>query len=120
MVQVIFISYVLLVIFLSLIPGPGVGGAQYLDKIAHAALYGVMGCLAYVAFDTFWKRIVIFISIFLLGISLELFQIYVPGRGASVYDVLANTSGLTLSFLLCWLYTLIPDSPHPGAGETGE
>jgi VanZ family protein len=120
MVQVIFISYVLLVIFLSLIPGPGVGGGQYLDKIAHAALYAIMGVLAYIAFETFWRRIVIFIFIFLLGISLEFFQIYVPGRGASVYDVLANTSGLTLSFLLCWIYTLIPNIPPPGAGKIRE
>ncbi|MEW6143618.1 MAG: VanZ family protein [Thermodesulfobacteriota bacterium] len=107
-------------IFLSLIPGPGIGGGQYLDKIAHAIFYSVMGVLAYIAFETVWKRIIIFIFIFLLGISLEFFQIYVPGRGASVYDVLANTSGLILSFLLCWIYTLIPDTPPPGAGETRE
>lgn len=120
MVQVIFISYVLLVIFLSLLPGSAVGGAEYMDKIAHAVSYGIMGVLAYIAFNTFRKRITIFIFMFLMGVSLELFQVYVPGRGASVYDAAANTAGLALSFLLCWLYTLIPNSPLPGAGQTPE
>ncbi len=118
MVQVIFISYVLLVIFLSLLPGSAIGGAEYMDKIAHAVSYGIMGVLAYIAFQTLRKRITIFIFMFLMGVSLELFQIFVPGRGASLYDAAANTAGLALSFLLCWIYTLIPNSPVPGAGQT--
>jgi VanZ family protein len=120
MVQVIYISYVLVVILLSLLPRTVAGGGEHLDKIAHAVSYGIMGVLAYIAFHTFRKRITIFIFMFLLGVSLELFQIYVPGRDASVYDAAANTTGLALSFLLCWIYTLIPNSPQPGAGQTQE
>ncbi|OGE23636.1 MAG: hypothetical protein A3J42_04020 [Candidatus Dadabacteria bacterium RIFCSPHIGHO2_12_FULL_53_21] len=120
MIQVIFLSYVLIVIFLSLIPGSSAGGGEYLDKIAHAVSYGIMGVLAYIAFYTFRKRITIFIFMFFLGVSLELFQMYVPGRVASVYDAAANTAGLVLSFLLCWIYTLIPNSPQPGADQTRE
>ncbi len=90
-----------------------------MDKIAHALSYFVMGVLAYVAFNTFRKRITIFIFIFFLGVLLEFVQIYIPGRGASVYDAAANTAGLALSFLLCWLYTLIPDMPPPGADQSG-
>jgi VanZ family protein len=114
MVQVIFISYVLLVILLSLFPQPAGTGGGYLDKIIHASLYCVMGVLAYIAFNTLGKRIVMFLFMLLLGISLELFQTYIPGRDASVYDALANTTGLALSFFLCWLYTIIPDTQPPG------
>lgn len=117
MVQVIFISYVLLVIFLSLVPQPAGAGSGNLDKIVHVSMYFLMGILAYVAFNTPGKRIVMFISMFLLGVSLELFQIYIPGRDASLYDVLANVSGLALSFFLCWLYTVIPDARPPGTGD---
>jgi VanZ family protein len=120
MIQVIFISYVVLVIFLSLVPSTGVGGAEYMDKIAYAVSYAVMGGIAYIAFHTLRKRILIFIFMFLLGVSLEIFQIYVPGRGASVYDVAANTAGLALSFLLCWIYTLIPNVPSEGESGVRE
>ena len=117
MVQVIFISYVLLVIFLSLVPLPPGAGGNNMDKIVHASLYGIMGVLAYIAFNTLGKRIIIFIFMFLLGVSLELLQIYIPGRDASLYDALANATGLVLSFLICWLYTIIPDIPPPGADK---
>lgn len=120
MIQVIFISYVLLVIFLSLVPQPAGAGGSNLDKIVHACLYGMMGVLAYIAFDTLGKRIIIFIFMFLLGVSLELLQIYIPGRDASLYDALANATGLALSFLLCWLYTIIPNSPQTGVSRTRE
>jgi VanZ family protein len=117
MVQVIFIAYVLLVIFVSLLPQPaGIGGGN-LDKIVHVSLYFVMGVLAYIAFNTLGKRIVMFVFMLLLGISLELFQKYIPGRDASIYDALANASGLALSFFLCWLYTIIPDARPPGADK---
>ena len=120
MIQVIFISYVLLVIFLSVVPQPAGIGGNNLDKIVHAVLYGIMGVLAYTAFNTMGKRIIIFIFMFLLGISLEFFQIYIPGRDASLYDALANATGLALSFFLCWLYTIIPDSPQTGADRPDE
>lgn len=120
MIQVIYISYVLLVIFLSLVPQPAGAGGSNLDKIVHACLYGIMGVLAYIAFDTLGKRIIIFIFMFLLGVLLELLQIYIPGRDASLHDALANATGLALSFLLCWLYAIIPNSPRTGADRTRE
>ena len=117
MVQVIFISYVLFVIFVCLVPQPaGIGGGNF-DKIIHISLYFVMGVIAYIAFNTLGKRIVIFICMFLLGVSIELMQMYIPGRDASLYDALANGTGLVLSFFLCWLYTLIPDVRPPGTDK---
>ena len=118
MVQVIFIAYVLLVIFLCLIPQPAGIGIGNLDKIVHVSMYFVMGVLAYIGFNSLGKRIIIFIFMFLLGVSIELLQIYIPGRDASVYDALANAAGLALSFFLCWLYTIIPDAAPPGADNT--
>ena len=117
MLQVIFISYVLVVIFLSLIPASGMGGVEYMDKAAHASAYGFMGILAYISFETLGKRMIIFIFMFLLGISLEFLQLLVPGRSASVYDALANTTGLVLSFLLCWTYSLIPNTAPQDAAK---
>lgn len=117
MVQVIFISYVLLVIFISLVPQPAGAGSGNLDKIVHVSMYFLMGVLAYIAFNTLGKRVVMFIFMLFLGISLELFQVYIPGRDISLYDAMANTAGLALSFFLCWLYTVIPDARPPGTGD---
>ena len=114
MVQVIFISYVLLVIFVSLVPQHAGAGIGILDKVIHVSLYFVMGVLAYIAFNTLRKRIVIFIFMLLLGSLLELIQRFIPGRDMSLNDALANAAGLALSFVLCWLYTVIPDTRTSG------
>ncbi len=106
MLQVIYISYMLMVIFLSVIPVSAAGGVSYLDKVAHTAAYCVMGVLAYISVETLNKRVILFIFMFLLGIALEFFQLYIPGRDSSVYDAMANTAGLALSFLLCWSFPL--------------
>jgi len=107
MLQVIYISYVLLVIFLSVIPISAGGGVQYLDKVEHATAYCVMGVLAYISVESLNKRIILYIFMFLLGIAIEFFQMYIPGRDASVYDAMANTAGLALSFLLCWVFSIL-------------
>lgn len=107
MIQVIYISYVFFIMFLSLIPMSIGGGVQYLDKVEHLVAYCVMGVLAYVAVESLNKRIILYIFMFLLGVAIELFQMYIPGRDASVYDAMANTAGLALSFLLCRAFSIL-------------
>ncbi len=104
MLQLVFIAYALLVIFLSLIPAPSAGGGMYTDKIVHFFIYAGMAFLAYVSVQSMRRKLYLFIFILLLGISLEFFQMYIPGRDASVIDIAANTGGVLTSFFLCWFF----------------
>lgn len=103
MIQIALIGYILLVIALSLIPTPVASGGMYSDKIAHLLAYGFMGVLAFLSVRGIKRRIYLFIVIFSLGLILEIFQIYIPGRDMSLSDILANTAGAALGYLLGWL-----------------
>jgi len=103
MIQIALIGYILLVIALSLIPTPVASSGMYSDKIAHLLAYGVMGVLAFLSVRTKKRRIYLFIVIFSLGLILEILQNYIPGRDMSLLDILANTGGSGLGYLLGWL-----------------
>jgi VanZ family protein len=79
---------------------------QYADKVAHISEYGVLGFLLARALRTVPR----FRSLLLacgfavaigagIGSADELFQSTVPGRDSSVYDLIADTIGLTLAQL---------------------
>ncbi|MEX1000328.1 MAG: VanZ family protein [Thermodesulfobacteriota bacterium] len=103
MIQLIFAGYILLVIFLSLIPTAAIGAGMHSDKLAHFLAYGGMGFLAYISVQSRHKKVYLFIFIISLGVVLELFQLYIPGRSASFFDIVANTLGATMGYLVVWI-----------------
>lgn len=105
MIQLIFIAYTLVVIFLSLFPLPASAAVGYTDKIVHFVLYGILVFIAYVSVSTLKRRLYLFVFAIVLGITLEFFQIYVPGRYASLLDAAANVGGAATSLIICLLYT---------------
>ncbi len=79
------------------------GRGLHVDKIAHIIAYGIMGFLAYLSVSSVRKRFYFFFIVISLGLVLELFQLYVPGRSASFFDIIANTLGAVLGYLCAWL-----------------
>lgn len=102
MIQLIFTGYVLLVIFLSLIPSAAISTGMHSDKLAHFLAYGVMGFLAYVSVESRHNKAYLFVFVIALGVVLEFFQLYLPGRSASFFDIIANTVGTIIGYLLAW------------------
>ena len=100
MLKLIFIAYTLLVITLSLIPTAIGGSVMYADKLAHFIAYGGMGFLAYISVGSVNKRVYLFLLVISLGVVLEFFQLYIPGRSASFLDIMANTLGAISGGLL--------------------
>ena len=105
MIQLIFIAYTLFVIFLSLFPLPASPAVGYTDKVVHFVLYGILVFVAYVSVSTLKRRLYLFLFAIVLGITLEFFQIYVPGRYASLLDTAANVGGALTGLIICLLYT---------------
>lgn len=96
--------------YLSSQPGKDIPGIAP-DYVVHAVEYGILGMLALRAFHggigrppqprAFLLAIVLCV---LWGISDELHQLRVPGREASVSDLLSDVVGVLLA---CGLYSLL-------------
>lgn len=75
-----------------------------IDKIAHMMVYGILAGTAFFAFSAHQKntrpqRVMVLTVVFCLfyGISDEFHQSFVPGRSASVFDVLADGGGAVMA-----------------------
>jgi VanZ family protein len=95
----IFALYVLLVIFVSLVPGEGIS-LWHIDKIGHFLAYAGMAVLAFLTFDSGRARISALVFAVALGAALEWGQSFVPGRDMSLLDGIANTLGVLAGTLL--------------------
>jgi VanZ family protein len=97
---------------------PQVEGLQY-DKVAHALVYAVLGGLCFPAVRRTWplarSRVVVIAAFlaFLHGLTDEFHQLFVPGRNADWYDVLADGIGGLLGASAAGL--LPAASPDPAA-----
>jgi VanZ family protein len=101
------LAYVSLIFVLSAQPGlrPPVT-FQNSDKVAHLIEYGVLGLLLVRALRaTLPSRSWLFTSMLAIGLGLgigagdEYFQSFVPGRDSTVFDWLADGTGLTFAQL---------------------
>jgi VanZ family protein len=80
------------------------------DKSGHSIGYALLGGLMLRAFaggrlrGVTWKRSVLAIILATLyGVTDEFHQLFVPGRSADRYDVLADCVGATMSTAIGWL-----------------
>ena len=80
------------------------------DKSGHSIGYALLAFLLLRAFargrlrDVTWPRVAVAIVVATLyGVSDEFHQLFVPGRSADRYDVLADCVGATLGAALGWL-----------------
>lgn len=80
------------------------------DKSGHSIGYALLAFLLVRAFahgrlrDVTWPRVAVAIVVATLyGVSDEFHQLFVPGRSADRYDVLADCAGATLGAALGWL-----------------
>ena len=88
-------------------PGGGVELFLHADKVVHFVVYGLLmsACLYGAGFPEFRQGILWAILCCLYGISDEWHQSFVPGRDATVGDVLADACGaicVLIVFQLRW------------------
>lgn len=89
------------------------------DKLLHMAVFGILGVLLAGSLDppgvTTWARVIL-VSVLVLayGISDEYHQSFVPGRDASLGDVLADGAGGLLAALMLFWRSRRAGDPSPG------
>jgi VanZ family protein len=101
----------MLIIFgASSIPNLGALPGGISDKSGHSIGYGLLGGLFLRALargrlrDVTWRRALVAIAVATAyGVSDEFHQLFVPGRSADRYDVLADCVGATLGAGVGWL-----------------
>ena len=97
--RVLFVSYAMLVAFLSLQPGDGLSIGSY-DKVAHIVTYSIFALLAQRLNLSGRQYMYVCIGIVAYSGLLEVAQSFVPGREMSALDLFANTLGVLLTALL--------------------
>ena len=103
------LGWMALIFFLSSqpdVPAPELFSQQ--DKVAHLLAFGVLGLLLAFALTppaaASWRRVLLITALVTVyGITDELHQYFVPGREASIWDVLADgVGGFLAGALLLW------------------
>jgi len=90
----------LVVVALSLIPQDAMPGPNLWDKANHTAAYAALALAGGIGYRGVRPLMLVALGLLLLGAALELAQSALPGRIASLYDVLANAMGIVLGSLL--------------------
>ena len=73
---------------------------EWSDKLVHASLFVVLGCLAARSWLQPGQRWRVVLALLLLGGLTEALQAVIPGRSASLGDWLADALGLALGWML--------------------
>lgn len=100
--RVAFLSGVLIVTWLSLLPREDMPNVGVSDKLLHMAAYAALTVPGIFGFQS--RRSVLFIAagLLALGCILEIAQTMIPGRNASIFDASANGLGIALGLIAAW------------------
>lgn len=90
---------VALVTYLSLVPDPPTIDAAGSDKVAHVLAYGTL-MLWFLQLYPIYRRPIIAVGLIAMGILLEFLQGFTAARSSEYMDMVANTGGVMLGWLL--------------------
>lgn len=89
------------------------------DKVVHCTLFLLLGFLAVRSWKAGSERRRLFVALLLLGVVTEILQAFVPGRDASIFDLMADTLGLCLGMFLGAPASMWPWRQSVAAEPTG-
>ena len=95
-------AYGVLIAFLSLRNAIALPPGQW-DKLGHFGAYGLFAVVAFFVVKTRKSYQWLCLGIIVYSGLMEVFQYYIPGRVASMYDLGANSIGVILGAILATL-----------------
>lgn len=98
--QILFWLCIAATIFASLMPGGGKPLFQMQDKVGHAAIYGLLFFFCAHAYSNRFPLWLLALVLAGFGLSMELAQSMTSYRQADGWDMLANSTGILLVWLL--------------------
>ncbi len=100
--KLVFISFILVIVgitILSLIPPISEINLNETDKIGHFFAYAVLTLNGLMIQKYKSKKMWMLFAFILYGGLMEFLQGFVPGREVSIWDIVANTSGVLIGLL---------------------
>ena len=95
----VFAAGMVAVVVLSLLPGKDMPSVGVSDKIEHVVAYALLGLAGGLAFPTRRATMLLLVLLPILGIALEVAQLFVPERSSEVADAVADWIGASLTLL---------------------
>jgi VanZ family protein len=86
-----------------LLPGPDLPNLGLWDKLEHAIAFAVPALLGFLAFPSSRHAWPLAFGLIMFGAVCEVLQTFVPGRSASLVDLLADAVGVGVAGGLAWL-----------------
>jgi VanZ family protein len=100
----LWVAMTTLVSVLYLLPDAGPPGAYQIDKLAHLIAFAAIGVATWPASQQRSRFGCLLAIGCVLAVGLECLQALVPARQWSLFDVLANLTGLTLGTIAGWRF----------------
>ena len=100
--QTSFALGILAVTYLSSIPSESLPHINFSDKLLHIAAYAGVALVGGIGFRGTRSALLIAAGLLALGSLLEVVQIEIPGRSASIFDALADGAGITIGLAGAW------------------
>lgn len=98
----VVIFVVVSVLFFWSSPPSGPSGVAHLDKVVHFGLFFIVAASLHYAFRLrYWVSLLI---LTFYGVSIEVIQSYIPGRGADIWDLVADLAGAVSFFIVFYAY----------------
>lgn len=94
--RAVFVTGIIAVAVLSLLPQEAIPGVERNDKVLHMFAYLLLGASGRLAFPSFRSLWLLIFCLILFGGAIELAQGLVPGRHPSEADALVNILGTVL------------------------
>lgn len=94
--RLLFLATLTLLIVGSLTPAEHVPVVTAQDKLLHFGAYAVVAVLAMLSIRSSRNRMIGLAALVLLGLALELAQLFVPGRSFDLWDLAANGGGVLI------------------------
>ena len=102
-----FVLCILTVSVLSLLPEDELPDVSLSDKISHFIAYSVIVTFGLVGYRGVKAAILVVVGAIALGGSLEIGQLFVPGRSGDMLDFVANCIGVVAGVLLARLVLMV-------------
>ena len=112
--KVSFAIGVLAVTWLSLTPKAALPSIEVSDKLVHLVAYAALGLSGGLGFSRPRSWLLIGAGLITLGCLLEVAQLVVSGRSASIADAFANGIGVVVGLVAAWA-----GNPHLSRYERG-
>jgi VanZ family protein len=115
--KVAFVAALCVVSYLSLVPGTQLPKPGINDKIQHGSAYAVLALIGLVAFPGRPRALAAFLVAW--GALMEIGQSFAPNRSPEFADLIANSTGVAIAWIVFLLAgrILSPGPPMAAASE---